>query len=210
VCCCKFRIRCRSCFVCCEFEIRCQNWVVCSELTFAAELGFLQRIWELLLKLSCLQRIKICCWIVSALAKLNCLQWICNSLSKLSSWQQINIWFVFPAVILGYDAKILWQQWIWNSLPKLSYVQWINICCLIVCAASKLGFGVEVEWSEIRCRNWVVCSELTLGPQLRVLLQIWDSFSKMSWAQRINIRFRIVCVAANLGFAAEVVLSVVN
>jgi hypothetical protein len=36
------------------------------------------------------------------------------------------------------------------------------------------------------------------------------SLSKMSWVQRINIRWRIVCAAANVGFAAEVVLSVVN
>jgi hypothetical protein len=32
----------------------------------------------------------------------------------------------------------------------------------------------------------------------------------MSWVQRINIRCRIVCATANLGFAAEVVLSVEN
>jgi hypothetical protein len=63
---------------------------------------------------------------------------------------------------------------------------------------------------QIRYWNWVVRSELTLGPHLCVLLQIWDSLSKTSWVQRINIRCLIVCAAANLGFAAEVVLSVVH
>jgi hypothetical protein len=59
---------------------------------------------------------------------------------------------------------------------------------------------------QIRCRNCVFCSELTLGPQLRVLLQIWDSLLKMSWVQRINMCCRIVCAVANLGFFVEVVL----
>jgi hypothetical protein len=63
---------------------------------------------------------------------------------------------------------------------------------------------------QIRCWNWVVRNELTFGPQLCVLLQIWDSLSKMSWVQRINIRCWIICAAANLGFTAEVVLSVVH
>jgi hypothetical protein len=55
-----------------------------------------------------------------------------------------------------------------------------------------------------------MCNELTFTAELGVQLQIWDSLSKMSWMHRINIRCRIVCAETNLGFAAEVVLSVAN
>jgi hypothetical protein len=170
----EFGIRCQNCIVYSEFVNRCWNWVGCSELAFIAELYVLQRSWDLLSKFYCLQQI-------------------------------------------------------WNSLPKLSGLQWINIQCRIVCFAANLGFAtkiIEIELvtacvfcSEFRiwCQNWVVCSDLTFVAKLCVLQRIWDSLPKLdclqgicnsllkfSCLQRINVRYRIVCSAMNLGFAAEI------
>jgi len=43
-----------------------------------------------------------------------------------------------------------------------------------------------------------------------VLQGICNSLLKLGWLQRINIRCRIVCSAANLEFAAEIVLFAAN
>jgi len=69
-----------------------------------------------------------------------------------------------------------------------------------------------VFYSEfvIPFRNWVVSSELRFASQLCVLQRIWNSLSKLSCLQQINIRCWIVCSLANLGFTAEVVWFVVN
>jgi hypothetical protein len=85
--------------------------------------------------------------------------------------------------------KLNCLQWICNSLPKLSWVQRINIHCRIVCSAANLGFATEVELSAakfvIRCRNWIVWSELTFAAELCVLQRIWDSLVKLYWLQWI-------------------------
>jgi hypothetical protein len=131
-------------------------------------------------------------------------------------------------------------QPICNSLLKLSWLQRINICYRIVGSTANLGFAAEIVFvcSEfvIRCRKWVVCSELTFAAEWCVLQWSWDSLLKCvfcsefvircrnwvvcsefmircwSWVvcNECVIRCRIVCFAANLWFAAEVELSAVT
>jgi hypothetical protein len=45
----------------------------------------------------------------------------------------------------------------------------------------------------IRCRSWVVCSELAFVAKLCILQRICDSLPKLSCLQWISIRCRIVC-----------------
>jgi hypothetical protein len=126
-----------------------------------------------------------------------------------------------------------------DSLPKLCRLQRISIHCRMVCSVANMSFAVEVELAAankhplpnrvfcyefvIRCQSWaicskfvirfpncVICSELAFAVEWRVLQLICDLLPKLSWLQRISIRCRIVCSAANLWFAAEVELSAAN
>jgi len=137
-------------------------------------------------------------------------------LSKLSCLQQMLIRCQLCVLqrIWGSLPKLYCLQRICNLLLKLSCLQRINIRYRIVCSAANLKF---------HCQNSVFYSELTFAAKLCVLQWIWDSLPnlnclqwicnslpKLSCLQRINIWCRIVCSAANMGFAAEVILFATN
>jgi len=76
-----------------------------------------------------------------------------------------------------------------------------------MCFAVNLGVGVELELAAMNLRFAVeMCVLQRIWEslwKLSWLLRICYSLSKLSFLQRISIRCRIVCPAANLQFAAE-------
>jgi len=135
--------------------------------------------------------------------------------AEIVLFERINFrWWI----VCFSEFRNLCRSWIVSNEFVIRSRNWV--------VGSKLTFDAELcvvlsNWGtmpkfygnsefEILFQNWVMCNELTFTAELVVQLQIWDSLSKMSWVQRNNICCRIVCAATNLGFAAEVVLSVVN
>jgi hypothetical protein len=102
---------------------------------------------------------------------------------------------------LAFAAELCVVQRNCDSLLKLCRLQWISIQCRnwVVCSEFM-----------IHCRNWVFYSELAFAGESCVMHRICDSLPKLCRLQRISIRCWIVCSAANFGFAAETVSSVVN
>jgi len=145
-----------------------------------SKLNCQHRICNSLLKLSCFQHSLQNCVVCSEFG-IRCRSWIVCSEFVIRCWN----WFFYSELTFTVELCVL--QRIYNSLPKLSFV----------------------------------CNKLTFAAKLCVVHQIWDSLPKLyclqwicNWLQilsclkRINISCRIKCFAANLGFAAEVVLFV--
>jgi len=89
---------------------------------------------------------------------------------------------------LVFAAELCVVERNFDSLPKLCQLQWISIRCRnwVVCSEFV-----------IRCRNWVFYSELAFAAELCVVQRNCDSLPKLCRLQQINIRYRIVCFAAN-------------
>ena len=99
------------------------------------------------------------------------------------NWECMYVFMLKPC----NSAGIWWYTMCWH---------WECMCVFMLKPCNPVGI-----WWYIICRNWkCMC----------ILQRISNPLLKLSWLQRINIRCRIVCPAAKMGFAAEVVLSVAN
>jgi hypothetical protein len=187
-----------------QISIRRQNCVVCNELTFATKIVLSVANQHPLLKVCCLQRMCDSISVVNQhlLPKVCVLQWICDLLLKLSCLQRIIIpcWkfigcseLVFAAEVVLSVAnqcsllKVCCLQLICDSLLKLSCLQWISV------HYQKCVFRSEFL---IRCRNWVVYSELAFAAKSVLAGANQRSLLKLCCLQWISVRSQ-KCVVYN-------------
>jgi hypothetical protein len=131
----------------------------------------------------------------------------CWNYWKIMCW---NWWFQCVCPARNCWKSICWNWWfqcvcVLLELSDSWYVGIVTAC--EVCVHAKM---CRLQRISIRCRNWVVCSELTFAVELCVLQRNYDSLPKLSRLQRMNIRCRIGCSAEKMWFAAKTVSAAAN
>jgi hypothetical protein len=126
-----------------------------------------------------LQRISIRCrnWVVCSEFGVHC-RIVCSTMNLGFAvevvWSTTNLKFTTEIELFTANLKFAAEIELFamnvNSLPYCVFHNKLGIHCRSCMVCSKF---------EIRCWNWVICSDLTFVVKLCVLQRIWDSLPKL-------------------------------